>query len=301
MNERGSYIGLAIMLKAYKVFGRRVFQVLLFPVVGYFYATSKTARNSSLNFLKAVHANPVGCATIPHAPTWRHSFKHFLCFGDSILDKLLAWGGHINMSDADIENIEIFEELVVAGKGAVLVTSHLGNAEVSRALSSRIPGVKFNIVVHTKHAQRFNQLLQRQNAKSAVVLIETTDFGPATAMRLKACVDRGEFVVIVADRTPVGQAPRVSWAPFLGRPAPFPQGPFIISAVLNQPIILLFCLKKGDRFKVILEPFSDGRKMERRSRDEQIDAAVVKFAARLEHHALKYPYQWFNFFDFWAQ
>ncbi len=38
----------------------------------------------------------------------------------------------------------------------------------------------------------------------------------------------------------------------------------------------------------------------RRDRREHLRAAVVRYAARLEHHALRHPLQWFNFFDFWA-
>jgi predicted LPLAT superfamily acyltransferase len=224
-----------------------------------------------------------------------------MTFGAAILDKPLAWSGRIGLDSVDFENLEGFEELQRAGCGGLLIASHFGNAEVCRALGTRKAGVKINVLVHTKHAANFNRLMNEEGGQSVVSLIETTEVGPETAIMLRERVEKGEFVVIVGDRTPVGLSSRYSLAPFLGREAPFPQGPYILAALMKCPVQLLFCYREGNRFRIVFEPFSDGIKLPRKSRGEAMDALARRYAERLECYCLKAPYQWFNFFDFWDQ
>lgn len=299
--ERGVYLGLKSMLLTYRILGRRGFSLLLFPVMVYFFVVGRTARRASLDFLARVQSQPEGRQVIADPPGWRQAFQHFMSFGQAILDKLLAWTGGIRLEDVDFDGHEHFDALHEAKRGGVIIASHLGNAEVCRALGTRERNLKINVLVHTKHAQNFNRLLQTENAQATVSLLQTTDVGPETAILLSEKVDAGEFVVIVGDRTPVADLPRASWAPFLGRPAPFPQGPFVLAALLKCPVLLMFCVKDGQRFRIAFEPFSDGIAMPRSRRAEVLSDLVARYAKRLESYALKYPYQWFNLFDFWNQ
>lgn len=301
LEERGVYAGLRIMLWAYRVLGRCGFALLLYPVIGYFFIFSTQARRASRAFLSRVHADPLGRETLVEDPGWRQSFRHFLSFGDALLDKLSAWAGNIGEDDITYENREIFDELQKSGRGGLLIASHLGNMEVCRALGQLSLGLKLNVLVHTKHAPNFNRLLNRVGPASSVSLIQTTEVDPATAMMLHDRIAQGEFVVIVGDRTSVKQSSRHSWASFFGRPAPFPQGPFILAAILECPVQLIFCLKRAGRYHIIFEKFSDLIEIPRRKRAEVLDDCASRYAARLEHYCAGDPYQWFNFFDFWRQ
>lgn len=301
LEERGVYLGLRLMLLSYRALGRAGFSLLLYPVMTYFFLAAGRARRASLGYLEAIYAQPEGKRALGQAPGWRHAFAHFMAFGEAILDKLLAWTGRIGLERVDFENLERFEALQRAGRGGLLIASHFGNAEVCRALGARKAGVRINVLVHTKHAANFNRLMKEESGQSVVSLIETTEVGPETAIMLRERVDRGEFVVIVGDRTPVGLSGRYSHAPFLGREAPFPQGPYILAALMKCPVQLLFCFKEGNRFRIVFEPFADGIKLPRKGRGEALDALACRYAARLEHYCLKAPYQWFNFFDFWNQ
>ena len=289
------------MLASYQLLGRRGFSLLLYPVMAYFFLAGRSARNASLDYLKAVHAQAAREGEGAKAPGWRQSFAHFMAFGDAILDKLLAWTGRIGMDLVDFENLEAFEALQKSGSGGVLITSHFGNAEVCRALGTRNADVRINVLVHTKHAMNFNRLLQQESGQSAVSLIETTEVGPETAIMLREKVELGEFVVIVGDRTPVSLSGRFSYAPFLGRIAPFPQGPYILAALMKCPVQLLFCFKEKGRFRIVFEPFSDGIKLPRKDREAALEDLIARFARRLEYYCLRQPLQWFNFFDFWSQ
>jgi predicted LPLAT superfamily acyltransferase len=300
LEERGVYVGLRVMLWAFKVFGRAGFSLLLYPVIGYFFLISSSGRKASRKFLSLVHADPRGRNTLIRPPGWLHSFKHFFGFGIAILDKLSAWTGGIRQADLIYENRAVFEGLQSSGRGGLLIASHLGNMEVCRALGQVSRGLKLNVLVHTKHARNFNRLLHQMSPDASVSLIQTTEVNPATAMMLHQRISQGEFVIIVGDRTPVNQSSRISWVSFLGRQAPFPQGPYILAALLECPVLVIFCLKRSGYYHVIFEHFAEKIDMPRRKRAEVLDRWTSQYVARLEHYCLTDPYQWFNYFDFWS-
>jgi len=301
IEERGVYLGLRAMFFTYRLFGRTGFSVILYPVMTYFFLANPAARRASLVFLSRVrqHAKAASAPLGPHG--WRQSFRHFLSFGEAILDKVAAWRGDIGLQDIDYVNRDKFEALQASGQGCVLIASHLGNMEVCRALGSLYRDLKINVLVHTKHSENFNRLMREINPRATLSLIQVTEVGLETAMMLREKVDQGEFVVIVGDRTPVGQSSRITWLPFLGRPAPFPQGPFILAAVLKCPVLLIFCLKRRDRYHIIFESLSEKIDLPRRQRAKALSSWMSRYVERLQHYCVSDPYQWFNFFDFWRQ
>jgi predicted LPLAT superfamily acyltransferase len=153
--------------------------------------------------------------------------------------------------------------------------------------------------VHTKHAEKFNRLLSRYNPDSALNLLQVTDINAATAMLLAEKIEHGELVIIAADRTPVGGG-RVAQVNFLGAPASLPQGPFVLAGLLKCPVYSLFCLKQGNKHRIIFEHFGDDLSWSRNSREQTIQQHAQRYAERLQHYCLQAPLQWFNFYDFWA-
>jgi predicted LPLAT superfamily acyltransferase len=289
------------MFFAYSLFGRVGFSIFLYPVMTYFFLTSPAVRRASLEFLSRVQQH-AGAVSVPsRAPGWRQSFRHFLSFGETILDKLAAWRGEIGLEDVDYVNREELEALQTSGQGCVLIASHLGNMEVCRALGSLYPDLKINALVHTMHSGNFNRLMRKINPRAMLSLIQVTEMGLETAMMLREKVQQGEIVVIVGDRIPVGQSSRITWVPFLGHPAPFPQGPFILAALLECPVLLIFCLKRRNRYHIIFEPLAEGIELPRRQRTEALSYWMLRYVERLQHYCVSDPYQWFNFFDFWRQ
>src|SRR3546814_15587315 len=125
------------MLMIFVVLGRPGLSLILYPVMVYFLLAGRTARQASMDYLKAVYGLPQGRQILGVPPGWRQSFAHFLAFGEAILDKLLAWTGRIGLDAVDFENLENFEDIQRAGQGGVLIKSNFGNAEVCRALCTR--------------------------------------------------------------------------------------------------------------------------------------------------------------------
>ncbi len=114
----------------------------------------------------------------------------------------------------------------------------------------------------------------------------------------------GEWVAIVGDRLAVnpqrGGDWRVNWSEFMGHPAPFPQGPFILAAALRCPVLLMFALRQQGQIAPALRSVRRSTAhAARAARQAALREAVDRYAARLEHYALQSPLDWFNFFDFW--
>jgi predicted LPLAT superfamily acyltransferase len=91
----------------------------------------------------------------------------------------------------------------------------------------------------------------------------------------------------------------VALAPFLGRTAAFPIGPYVMAAVLGCPLVAMFATRAGEHYDVHFEPLRDKVVLPRRERAQALGELAGAYAARLEHHARRAPLEWFNFYDFW--
>ena len=296
--ERGSHLGMSLLALSCKLFGRRFTALWLHPIVAYFLLTGRAARDASSNYFRRL------AEVAPHGdtprPGWLSAYRHMLAFAQSGFDKLAAWSGRVNNADVEFEDPSAFEALLASGKGALVIGAHLGNLEMTRALAAQGGHAKVTAVVYTGHARRFNSVLASANSQFARHLLEVSDFGPETAMMMQERVDAGELLVIVGDRVPAHEAGRTTDAQFLGSTAPFAQGPYVLAHALGCPVYLFFCLKEQDGYRLYFEPFAERIELPRRERAQHLAAWAQRYAQRLEHYCRKAPYQWFNFFDFWA-
>jgi predicted LPLAT superfamily acyltransferase len=296
LEERGIIWGMQVLLKVYLLLGRQVLQFFLYPVVSYYWLINRTGRQASRQYLKRVSAY------LPEQGlqgSLYNSYRHFICFANAIIDKLAVWSGSITLKDVEYQGREAIVGHLQQGQGVLILGSHLGNLEVLRAIANLRKDVTLNVLVHTKHAEKFNALLNRHATTSRVNLMQVTHTNAATAMLLQDKVDAGELVVIAADRIPVTGQDRVSSAVFLGYPALFPQGPFILAALLKCPVYTLFCLKHQHRYTIYFDWFSDCLDLPRKQREAVLASYAQTYADRLQHYCLKEPLQWFNFYDFW--
>lgn len=294
--------GMRLMLRVWQLFGRRAFNLLLWPVIGVYWLIARPARQASQQWLARV-ADVYRMQQRPLPPRV-NSFFHFMRFGQSMLDKVAGWRGELKMNRDVVFAPGAQEALNIdAPQGKLLLASHLGDVEACRALA-QIEGSKtINALVFSDNAQRFKQIMQEMAPQAGLNLMPVTDIGPDTAIALKDKLDRGEWVAIVGDRIAVtpqrGGDWRVIWSEFLGKPAPFPQGPFILASILRCPVVLIFALRQRDKLHIHCESFADPLLLPRGERQQALQQTVDRYAQRLEHYALMSPLDWFNFFDFW--
>jgi predicted LPLAT superfamily acyltransferase len=296
MGEWSMIRGMRFLLRVYLLLGRSALQWFLYPVVSYYWLANKPGRAASQAYLKRMaQFSPASNLS----GNLSDSYRHFISFANAIIDKLAAWSGALTLADVDYVGRGELLAQIKTGKGAILLGSHLGNLEVCRVIADMDGAPRINVLVHTKHAEKFNRLLKQTNENSGLNLIQVTDISAATSMLLSDKIDNGELVIIAADRTPVSPHPRVSRAEFLGADALFPQGPFILASLLKCPVYTLFCLKQQGRQAIYFEHFSELLTFPRKNREHAIQQTIQSYARRLEHYCLMEPLQWFNFFDFW--
>jgi predicted LPLAT superfamily acyltransferase len=297
--ERGNVFWLALSIKTYRWLGKPVALLIAYGVTIYFFLTGATARAASRDYLQRLFVWSRG-STPP--PNLRNTASNFFAFADSIVDSFGCWFGDIAPEDCDMPGKNAFLEQAHTGRGAVLLSSHIGNVEVASRMAEAAEGVYLNILVHTKHAVAINELLNSVAQRKFCRFIQVDEFNVGTAIYLHEKIERGEWVVIAGDRTPVTGNQHINVLPFLGGSAAFAQGPFILAALLECPVYTIFCVRSsGRRYHVLLDKLSDSLKSNRRERALIIMAAQQRYVETLEGIVLRYPLQWFNFFDFWLQ
>ena len=299
LGERGGTLGLKFFFATYKTFGRRAFTILLYPVMTYFYLTSPQARRASKDYLGRVERQLERDGRRPARRL--SSFQHFIRFGDSILDKTATWAGEVSSERVRYVNPDIFREIVESDRGGIFIGSHLGNLEALRAYGGMLKAFTVNALVFTRQSLKFMEFLAKANPKAVENFIQVDTLGPDSIMRLSAKIDAGEWIAMVADRTSVTKEDRAIYCDFLGSPAPFPEGPFVLASLLECPVYLVFCLKSNDNYDVHLVRLANPLNLPRQTRRADLQLVVERFANKLEELCLAAPYQWFNFFDFWQK
>lgn len=297
--ERGSRTGMRLLALSCRVLGMRVTRLWLHPIVAYFVLTGHAARAESRRYFEHLRESAPERTTPP--PGWRSAYRQMFAFAEAGLDKLAAWTGRLQHTGIEFDDPSAFEALVASGKGALVIGAHLGNLEMTRALAVRGSRAKVTAVVYTEHARRFNSVLAGAHRDFASRMVEVADFGPETAMMMQERIDAGELLVIVGDRVPAHESGRVVQAPFLGAGAPFAQGPYVLAHALGCPVYLFFCLKEAGSHRLYFEPFAERIELPRRERAAHLAVHARRYAERLEYYCRKAPFQWFNFFDFWAR
>lgn len=297
MAERGAYWGLNFLAICYRVTGRYGCMAAAVPIAFYFNLTSAAQRRTSREFLRRAYK----ARGIEYQPGWFATFKHAFGFARRTVDTFAAWVGGIDERRMVASDKREPDLVAHSGQGILLIVSHLGNIDISRALLDDAQRSRIKVLVHTIHAEKFARVLREFRPDAMGSTIQVTDIDPGTMFLLKEAIERGDWVALAGDRTPVLAEERISMVPFLGHDAPFPQGPYIIAHLLECPVYLMFCIRQEGLYRLYFERFADRISLPRHDRQDAIAAWAARYAQRLESFSLIDPFQWYNFFDFWQK
>jgi predicted LPLAT superfamily acyltransferase len=267
--------------------GWSVGQVLLLPITAYFFVTLSHARTWSRHYLDRVLGRPATAGDV-----WRH----FFTFAGVTLDRICFLANRVERFRVAVRGLDSLEAALAPGRGCILLGSHLGSFEVLRAFGRSSP-VPVRPLMYRGTTAALSTFME---ALDPAIRQDVIEIGSPTAMlRVRESLERGEIVGILADRAPPG-AQRFASADFLGSPAPFPTGPLALAAALQVPVVLFFGLRRGPRdYQVIVEPFADRIEPDPGPRAAAFRGWTECYATRLAEHCRAYPYNWFNFYDFW--
>jgi len=271
--------------------GRPVARALLYPIALYFFLRRRDERAASRVFLSRVLGRPV---------TGRDVFRHIHMFAATLLDRLFFLARGERDFEVEVEGLAALDRCIDAGKGVLLVGSHQGSFEALRALGARRPDVPLRVVLDKQKTPALTAVLEALAPDVGAAVIDASLGGTSVALAMAESAASGAMVALLADRGHRSETTRQ--VPFLGKPAPFPVGPWLIASALKVPVVLCMGIYLGgNRYRLIFEAFSDGIDVPRATRDAALDEVVSRYAARVEHYAQVYPFNWFNFYDFWQE
>ena len=267
-----------------RTLGRRTSRLLLIPVCAAFAICQPEARAASRSYLGRVFGRAPGLGDV---------LRHFATFATTVLDRVYLLNDQTGGFAITIEGEAILAEIVAQGGGCLLLGAHHGSFEVLRLAGRRQPGLRVSVAMFEDTGRKIAAALNAINPKLTPDLISLGNPGAMLALRDR--LERGGFVGMLADRTMPGDVTRR--VNFLGAPASFPCGPARLAALLGSPVVLMAGLYRGgNRYEIHFERLAPPAS----ASPEDIARFVATYVARLEHHCRAAPYNWFNFFDFWA-
>jgi len=269
--------------------GRTLSRLVLALVVSYYWLWPGAA---------AGHMRRYQRRALGRRPTRRDLFAHLHSFATCLNDQVYLLNDRVAEFSVQISNERLLTQMLDQGAGCLLMGAHLGSFEVLRAFGVQYPKVRVAMAMYPDNARKLGAVLAAINPRRESDIIP---LGNLDAMlQVRARLDQGAFVGVLGDRT-LADEPVVS-VNFLGSPAPFPIGPWRVAALLRRPVMFfagLYC--GGNRYRIIVEPLADFSGIEATTRETAIHEAIVRYAGLLENLCRNYPYNWFNFFDFWHE
>ena len=183
-----------------------------------------------------------------------------------------------------VDGWEEIEEVMAKGKGAVLVTGHIGNWELAGAyVAAR--GVPLDVIVRGMANPLFDAYLNHTREVIGMTVVHDSEAVRRTPRSLRA----GRAVAFVADQGVMGLAS--TFVPFFGRPAKTPRGAAVFALRFDTPVVFVVALRQPNgRYRIVVERIEAPRTGDR---DGDVDAIVARFTEHLEKWVRAVPAQYF--------
>jgi predicted LPLAT superfamily acyltransferase len=286
--SRGGVFGHWFFHRVTRLFGLPAAYLVVYPVTFYFLFAAPAARHASIQFLDRV-LGPTGWLS-----RLARSYRHLLSFARTMVDRALFVTRGKDLFRYEENGIDYIQSAAAAGRGAILLTAHLGNWEVAAGLLGAAKKRLAIVAYRGDHEKVTRYLEKAQGPKPRVIEVGSDIFASLEMLR---ALREGTVLALQGDRPMDRHVVRV---PFLGREAPFPVGPFILAAVSGAPLIATFSLQVAPAsYRFFAEPPQHLSFRPGQDRESQLRPWVERYVQQLEALARRYPYQWFNFYDFW--
>lgn len=197
--------------------------------------------------------------------------------GKSVLELPFVWCAPPSrvLASATVENWELAQAALDAGRGVIFLTPHLGCFEIiAQAIAAK---TRLSVLYRPPHKEALKPLIEGARARANLLLAPANLSGVRI---LAKALKKGEAIGLLPDQVP--QRTEGVWADFFGKPA----YTMTLSAKLQQmtgaPIILSYAerLPCGRGFVIRFVPFEEmlGETAEQQAR--AINAAMEKLIAR---------------------
>lgn len=190
----------------------------------------------------------------------------------------------------DLEGRVYLDEALKNKKGAIILSSHIGNWELAAAIFSSL-GYPLHVIALDHADKRVNNFFIKQRLSKGVGVI-------SIGIALKKCfkvLKENKFLAILGDRDFSEKGERIK---FFGKETLIPKGPAVFSLRTGAPIIPTFMLRqKSNRFKFVFEKPISRQPTDNEKND--IETLINSYISVIEQYIRKYPDQWYVFRNIW--
>lgn len=282
----GTYWMQQSLIVLVRVVGLRVMYAVMALVIPFYMIFNRKGYTSMKLYFER-HRGDKGLRTV-----W-HIYRNHFVFGQIILDRFAVYAGKRFSFTEDGQHI--FDDLAKQPEGMVLLSSHVGNYEMAGyTLNSDQKG--FNALVFGGETETVMQNRGKLLTPHQIRMIPVSE-DLSHIFQLNAALENGEIVSIPADRV-FGSAKTIT-CDFMGSKASFPMGSFALAAQKEVPVLAVFVMKeKVYGYKVIVRRLNVDSEKNIKGRMNDL---AQQFAHTLQEVVEQYPYQWFNYYDFWQE
>lgn len=288
--SKGSILGYKIFVFFLRHTSIRVAYFILYFVAFYFWAFKRKTFSASFKYFNAIQH-------FSKTKSFFAVYLQYLNLGRTILDKTLILSGIKHPFTIDHDGAEHIDSMVKGGRGGMLISSHMGNWETAGQLLERI-NYRFNIVMIDAEREQIKDYMGEVLKKKNFNIIPIKD-DMSHIFLIKEALANNELIVMHGDRF-IDEQTAIEMD-FMNQKALFPTGPFFIAAKFNVPVSFAFAMKETltHYHFYASEPVLYKLKGNKAEKDQILHHLMQEYIQQLEKIVQKYPYQWFNFYDFW--
>ena len=225
----------------------------------------------------------------------RHIYRNHYLFGQVMMDKFYCFARNKNIFRSRITNWDSFTRLLNSRVGFMISGSHMGNFEICGYFTQQDLKKLYAVVFGGESAFIQTNRARALSGNMAELITVAPDM--SHLFTIKAALEHGDIVSMPCDR--LFGSRKFFTVPFLGTPAQFPIGAFLLAAQLEVPMISLYVMREpGMQYHTICRPVEVNRSQYKNSRSIA-EALCRTYVRQLEEVLEEYPHQWFNFYKFW--
>ena len=281
VKQRGSGWSIKLAFNLYKIFGYSFVYYIMYPVSFFYFIFASNVKQSLKIYYKTLGLD---------FNNWIY-FEHLRMFAICLVDRFISKYDPCSYSfEYDRKDLV----LKILDTKSILLFSHFGGW----ASSSSNPATnnKINIIMQEVILDSIKEIENNiDNTISNINIIDQSMGQIPVSIEIANAISNNEVIAIMADRS-TSDKYKIK-TKFFNKDAYFNKNPFKISYKTKTPILCCFVINVGlQKYKVETIKLDLDFNLKEK---EAIDMAIREYVKLFENILLKYPNQWFNFYNFW--
>lgn len=222
------------------------------------------------------------------------SHAHIMSYVTALFDKVDAAALCKQKLRLEIDQKGDFSLLlkrIQAKEGIFFLCSHVGSIEILQSLYTQVrafPPRIMHAFQDTTQSQIFFEFYRKHCHDPNVFIHPTDEIDMSTAAEMKSFLEKGELVMMAADRISKNVSGRQEKVVLLDKYISLPHGAFTFARLMESPIFFIACIKTAPNTYTLF------------TRQAPIKGIVSAYTSFLEELILNYPLAFFQFYDYFG-